>query len=131
MSGAGYLATPWPGEDGGPQRLQFSRSAASLGLRPGEKLRCVSRRTWMSTMTLLGAPGEVYLLTHSVLRARLGLATTACVERIDPQSLKTVCRSPRLAGGPMWPGGMALHRNGDLYVVYGRYLHRLNRACEP
>ena len=131
MSGAGYLATPWPGEDGGPQRLQLARSAASLGLRAGEKLRSVSRRTWMSTMTLLGAPGEVYLLTHSALRAKVGLATTACVERIDPQSLKTVCRSPRLAGGPMWPGGMALHRNGDLYVVYGRYLHRLNRACEP
>jgi hypothetical protein len=131
MSGAGYLATPWPGEDGGPQRLQLARSAASLGLRAGEKLRSVSRRTWMSTMTVLGAPGEVYLLTHSALRAKVGLATTACVERIDPQSLKTVCRSPRLAGGPMWPGGMALHRNGDLYVVYGRYLHRLNRACEP
>ena len=131
MSGAGYLATPWPGEDGGPQRLQLARSAASLGLRAGEKLRSVSRRTWMSTMTLLGAPGEVYLLTHSALRAKVGLATTACVERIDPQSLKTVCRSPRLAGGPMWPGGMALHRNGDLYVVYGRYLHRLNRDCEP
>ena len=31
----------------------------------------------------------------------------------------------------MWPGGMAIHRNGDLYVVYGRYAHRLNRACEP
>ncbi|MEI6600885.1 MAG: hypothetical protein WCN21_10445, partial [Comamonadaceae bacterium] len=131
MSGAGYLATPWPGEDGGPQRLQVARGAAILGLRRGEQLRSVSRRTWMSTMTLLGAPGEVYLLTHSVLRAKLGLATTACVERIDPQSLKTVCRSPRLSGGPMWPGGMALHRNGDLYVVYGRYLHRLNRDCEP
>ena len=22
----------------------------------------------------------------------------------------------------MWPGGMAVHRNGDLYVAYGRYL---------
>ncbi len=31
----------------------------------------------------------------------------------------------------MWPGGMALHRNGDLFVVYGRHAHRLNRACEP
>ena len=64
MSGAGYLATPWPGEDGGPQRLQVARGAAILGLRRGEQLRSVSRRTWMSTMTLLGAPGEVYLLTH-------------------------------------------------------------------
>jgi hypothetical protein len=26
---------------------------------------------------------------------------------------------------------MAIHRNGDLYVVYGRYAHRLNRGCEP
>lgn len=31
----------------------------------------------------------------------------------------------------MWPGGMAVHCNGDLYVVYGRNLHRLNRDCEP
>ena len=131
MSASGYLATPWPGEDGGPQRLQIPRSGAALGLRAGEKLGCISRRTWMSTMTLLGAPGEVYLLTHSALRARLGLPTTACVERIDAQSLKTLDRSPRLAGGPMWPGGMALHRNGDIYVVYGRYLHRLDRACQP
>ena len=131
MNTSGYLATPWPGEDGGPQRLQLPRAGLALGLRAGEKLRCTSRRTWMSTMTLLGAPGEVYLLTHSVLRAKLGLPTTACVERIDAQSLKTLERSPRLAGGPMWPGGMALHRNGDLYVVYGRYLHRLDRACQP
>jgi hypothetical protein len=131
MNQSGYLATPWPGEDGGPQRLQLPQGVAALGLRAGEQLRYVSRRTWMSTMTLLGAPGEVYLLTHSVLRAKLGLPTTACVERIDPLTLKTIERSPLLAGGPMWPGGMALHRNGDLYVVYGRYLHRLNRACEP
>ena len=131
MSAPGYLATPWPGEDGGPQRLQVPHGATAPGLRAGEKLHAISRRTWMSTMTLLGEPGEVYLLTHSVLRAKLGLPTTACVERIDAQSLQTIERSPRLAGGPMWPGGMALHRNGGLYVVYGRYLHRLDRACQP
>jgi hypothetical protein len=131
MSQTGYLATPWPGEDGGPQRLQAPHGAAALGLHAGEKLTCVSRRTWMSTMTVLGAPGEVYLLTHTVLRAKLGLPTTACVERIDPLTLKTLARSPRLAGGPMWPGGMAIHRNGHIYVVYGRYLHRLDRNCQP
>lgn len=80
-------------------------------------------------MTVLGAPGEVYLLTHSALRARLGLPTTSCVELINPETLKIQARSPRLPGGPMWPGGMAIHRNGDLYVVYGRYAHRLNRDC--
>jgi hypothetical protein len=132
--GGGYFASPWPGEDGGPQRLQIPPEsgdpAGGLSLGPGERLGCVTRSTLMSTMTVLGAPGEVYLMTHSAIRGRLGLPTTACVERIHPLTLKTVARSPRLAGGPVWPGGMAVHRNGDLYVAYGRYLHRLSRRCE-
>jgi hypothetical protein len=131
MSGLGYFDSPWPGEDGGPQRLQVPRHGSGLALQPGERLDCVTRNTVLSTMTVLGAPGEVYLLTHSALRARLGLPTTSCVERIDPLTLKTIERSPRLAGGPMWPGGMAVHRNGDIHVVYGRYAHRLDRACQP
>ncbi|MEI6733129.1 MAG: hypothetical protein WCK94_04120 [Comamonadaceae bacterium] len=131
MSHPGYLATPWPGEDGGPNRLQAVHISTDLALGEGEKLSFTRRRTLLSTMTLLGAPGEVYLLTHSAIRARLGFATTSRVELIDPLTLKTIHRSPRLTGGPMWPGGMALHRNGDLYVVYGRYLHRLDRACQP
>lgn len=130
MIGSGYFASPWPGEDAGPQRLQQPRSGAGLMLRPGEQLACVTRNTLLSTMTVLGAAGEVYLLTHSALRARLGLATTSCVERIDPLTLQTLCCSPRLPGGPMWPGGMAVHRSGDVYVVYGRYAHRLDRACQ-
>lgn len=135
MRASGYFLSPWPAEDGGPQRLQTAMAgsgvAAGLMLQPGERLQCVTRNTLMSTMTVLGSPGEVYLLQHSALRAQIGLPTTACVEKIDPISLKTIVRSPRLAGGPMWPGGMAVHCNGDLYVVYGRYLHRLNRNCEP
>lgn len=131
MNALGYLPSPWPGEDGGPERMQVPRSGSGLALRDGEKLGCVTRNTLMSTMTVLGAPGEVFLLTHSAIRAKLGLPTTACVELIDAQTLRTVCRSPRLRGGPMWPGGMAIHRNGNLYVVYGRYAHRLNRACAP
>ena len=129
MNESGYLASPWPGEDGG-QRLQTPHSSAGLALRSGEQLACTTRNTLLSTMTVLGAPGEVYLLTHSALRARLGLATTSCVEQIDPVTLKTLHRSERLAGGPMWPGGMAIHRNGSLYVVYGRHAHRLDRACK-
>ncbi len=128
---SGYLASPWPCEDGGPERLQAPLSGAGLGLRPGEKLHCVTRNTLFSTMTVLGAPGEVYLLTHQALRARIGLPTSARVELIDPLTLRTLCHSPRLAGGPMWPGGMAIHNNGSLYVVYGRYAHQLDRACAP
>ena len=128
---SGYLDSPWPAEDAGAQRLQQPRFGAGLGLRGGETLRATTRRTVMSTMTVLGAPGEVYLLTHAALRAQLGLPTTACVEQIDPVTLRPRHRSPRLRGGPMWPGGMAIHRNGDVYVVYGRWAHRLNRRCAP
>lgn len=131
MSGLGYLDSPWPSEDGGPQRLQTPCSGTALGLLSGqERLGCVTRNTLLSTMTVLGAPGEVYLLTHSALRAHIGLSTTSCVEQIDPLTLKTKHRSPRLAGGPMWPGGMAIHASGDIHVVYGRHAHRLSRRCE-
>ena len=125
----GYLNTPWPAEDGGPARLQSVGGGAWLGLRAGERLACTRRATLLSTMTVLGPAGEVYLLTHSALRSHLGLPTTACVERIDPLSLQTQQRSPRLAGGPMWPGGMALHACGELIVVYGRHAHRLGLDC--
>ena len=134
MNSGGYFASPWPGEDGGPQRLQTAATGQgltqALALQTGERLACTTRRTLLSTMTVLGAPGQVYLLTHSALRAKLGLPTTACVEKIDPINLQTQVQSPRLRGGPMWPGGMALHRQGDLFVVYGRYLHRLSPDCE-
>jgi hypothetical protein len=131
MTGLGYFNSPWPSEDGGPQRLQRAERGVGLGLAAGDVLQATTRRTLMSTMTVLGAPGEVYLLTHSALRAQIGLPTTARVEMIDPVSLRTLHRSPRLKGGPMWPGGMAIHRNGDIFAVYGHYAHRLSRQCEP
>ncbi len=126
----GYFNSPWPAEDGGAARLQAPRQGSGLHLQPGEQLRCVTRNTLLSTMTVLGHPGDVFLLTHSALRSHVGLPTTACVERIDPLTLSTMASSPRLPGGPMWPGGMAVHRNGDLYVVYGCFAHRLNSDCE-
>ena len=128
---SGYFNSPWPAEDGGPARLQVPCGSPELALQPGETLGCTTRNTLLSTMTVLGDPGEVFLLTHSALRAHIGLPTTSCVERIDPITLKTLSRSPRLPGGPMWPGGMAVHRNGNLVVVYGRYAHLLQRDCTP
>ncbi|MDH7972396.1 hypothetical protein QH494_09400 [Sphingomonas sp. AR_OL41] len=126
---SGYCPGPWPAEDGGPQRLAIPAQGAGFTVTPGERLAVTTRRTMISTMTVLGDPGEVYLLTHSALRARIGLSTTARVERIDPLTLETIARSARLPGGPMWPGGVAVHGNGDLYVVYGRWAHRLDRHC--
>jgi hypothetical protein len=129
VPGSGYLDTPWPAEDGGAARLQVPNGVAGLGLRPGERLLATAVTRVMSTMTVLGAPGEVYLLTHSALRARWGRPTSCRVSRIDPITLAPAAMSPRLPGGPMWPGGMAVHANGDLYVVYGRWAHRLDRNC--
>lgn len=126
---AGYYASPWPAEDAGPARLQACTTARGFAVQEGRRLHSTSRNTTLSTMTVLGDPGEVYLLTHSALRSNFGLPTTSCVERIDPITLATLESSGRLPGGPMWPGGLAVHRNGDLYVVYGRYAHRLNRHC--
>jgi hypothetical protein len=79
-------------------------------------------------MPVLREPGEVYVQGNTP--PGLG-ETTAWVERIDPESLATVGRSPDLAGGPFWPGGVAVHANGDLYVTHGRWCHRLDPDCRP
>ena len=129
MQPTGYFDSPWPCEDAGPARLQTATNASSLNLKAGASLQATSRRTHLCTMTVLGAPGEVFLMTHSVLRSHLGLSTSANVSLIDPITLKTVRQSIPLAGGPMWPGGMAVHANGSLIVVYGRYAHKLDRQC--
>ena len=52
------------------------------------------------------------------------------VERLDPESLGTSPRPPRLPGGKYWPGGIAAHRNGDLHMVFGRWAHRLSPGLE-
>jgi len=127
---SGYFDSPWPCEDAGPARLQSPHGAAGFNLQAHETLQATSRRTHLSTMTVLGAPGEVFLLTHSVLASHIGLATSAQLQLIDPQTLKARKKSPRLPGGPMWPGGMAVLGNGLVLVVYGRYAHLLNRQCE-
>ncbi len=124
----GYWPGRWPCEDGGPRRLQSVPDPKALAEPASLRLAATSRRRLMTTMTVLGDPGELFLLTHQALRSRIGLPTTAQVERIDPLTLRPLARSPRLDGGPIWPGGMAVHRNGDLYIVYGRYIHRLDRA---
>ena len=122
----GYFTSPWAAEDSGPARLASTSAPAPSLNAP---LARTTRRTLMSTMTVLGAPGDVFLLTHSVLGSNFGLPTSARVERIDPITLAPLARSPQLPGGPMWPGGVAVHANGDLYTVYGRFAHRLDRDC--
>jgi len=81
----------------------------------------VSRTDPLVTMVVTRDPGEVYLLRNG-----MGPDVTCSVERVDPDTLDTVADSGPLAGGPMWPGGLAAHANGSLYVVFGDHAHRLS-----
>lgn len=122
----GYFDSPWPGEDGGPRRQMIPRSPG-LGLQPDETLEVVTRAAPFGCMPILRSSGEVYVQGNAPPSAE----TTAWVESIDPESLVTRRRSPDLAGGPFWPGGMLAHQNGDLYVTFGRWCHRLDPDCRP
>jgi hypothetical protein len=81
----------------------------------------------MSCMTIVREPGEVFVQGNS----GPGLGTTGWVERIDPETLDALRRSPDLPAGPFWPGGIAAHANGALYATYGRWCHRLDLDCAP
>ncbi|MGZ4715098.1 MAG: hypothetical protein ACXWCB_00200 [Acidimicrobiales bacterium] len=120
----GYWSSRWPAEDGGPLRRQLPHRGPSLDLQPGEALHVESREAMLATMVVLRDPGEVYLLRHTA-----GDGAVAWVERIDPVTLEPIERSPDLPGGPMWPGGLAAHANGSIYVVFGRHAHRLAPDC--
>ena len=127
----GYYPSPWSGEDGGPQRLQAVSGLPGLDIQAGEELRVkASRRLSTGNMVVLRNPGEVYLMHVDTLRDKLGLHCYSHVEKLDPDTLKPLKKSPRLAGGTWWPGGFCAHRNGDLYVTFGRWTHRLNSDCE-
>jgi len=81
-------------------------------------------------MAVLRAPGEVFVLRHTLGRRPLRDPTAAWLERIDPLTLEPTACSPRLPAGPFWPGGVIAHANGCLYVVYGRFCHRLSAELE-
>ncbi len=80
-------------------------------------------------MVILREPGEVFALRHSAGPQMLARPAIGWVEQVDPESLDVVTRSPDLAAGPFWPGGLAAHANGSLYTVFGRWCHRLAPDC--
>jgi hypothetical protein len=108
----------WRSEDGGPQRRQLA--PGGLRLRPGDALAVTTRVAPVTTMVVGGAGGELYLLRHTP-----GEPATALVERIDPVTLEPLASSPELAAGPVWPGGLGVHPDGALHVVFGEHAHRL------
>jgi hypothetical protein len=123
---AGYWSGPWPGEDGGPRRLGVPASASPVpSIRTGGPVDVLSRTDPLVTMVVTRDPGEVFLLRNG-----MGPDVTCSVERVDPDTLATLSDSGPLAGGPMWPGGLAAHANGSLYVVFGKHAHRLSADLE-
>ncbi len=119
----GYWPSPWPAEDGGPARRQ-TPAPGTPPLAAGP-LVATNRPVFMGCMPILRDPGEVYLQGHTPGSPE----STAWVERIDPHSLQPLQRSPDLPGGRPWPGGLAAHANGSLYVTFGRWCHRLAPDC--
>src|SRR5262249_39974810 len=76
-------------------------------------------------------PGELYALRHGMpLRGPRSTPVDAWVERLEPADLSVTAASPRLPGGPYWPGGIAAHACGDLHMVFGRWPPRLSPDLE-
>lgn len=123
MSDTASLVSVWAAEDGGPRREQTVPGA--LG---ASRLELAAHRDAVgTTMVVLGAPGEVFVLRHTLGRRPLRDPHTVWIERVDPQTLEPLERSPDLPAGPFWPGGCAVHPSGDLHVVAGNHAHRLGR----
>ncbi len=131
--GEGYWPRPWTCEDGGPRRWGCADGIAGLGIEPGEGLEVAAARDAFATGMLIHRDaGELFALRHGVpLRGPQAGPVQAWVERLDPATLAVTAYSPRLPGGPFWPGGIAAHANGDLIVVFGRWAHRLSPGLEP
>lgn len=114
----------WSTEDGGARRPQWV-DGARLAIAAGESLQVTSRLMMVVTMVVIASPDEVFVLCHTG-----GDDAVSWVERVHPETLETLATSEHLAGGPAWPGGIAVHPNGDLYVVFGNHAHRLNRSLQ-
>ncbi|CAB5129635.1 unannotated protein [freshwater metagenome] len=116
-----YWKSSWAGEDGGPRRLQRARNAVIPTISADSQLDVTSRDAPALTMAIVGPNDELFLQ-----RIMPGPAAISWVEKIDPITLEVIAQSEQLAGGPLWPGGLAAHANGSLYVVFGNHAHRLS-----
>jgi hypothetical protein len=123
-----YWPQPWTCEDGGPRRWGSAPGLTGLGLKPGERLEVAAVHEAFATDALVRRdPGELYALRHGIpLRGIQSAPVEAWAERLDPETLEVTASTPRLPGGPYWPGGIAAHANGDLHMVFGRWAHRLS-----
>jgi hypothetical protein len=113
----------WAFEDGGPQRTQLV--PGTLGAASA-RLEVTTRIAPVTTMVVGGPDGDVYLLRHTP-----GTPSASVVERIDPVTLEPLATSPELPAGPTWPGGIGVHPDGGIHVVFGNHAHRLDADLRP
>jgi len=123
---ASYRPGPWPGEDGGASRPQFAtmdsdRDATTFAVPPGGGITVTPRFAPVAQMAVTRDEGELFLLLTTPDPA----GPIPYVERIDPVSLEPLATSVHLPTGPNWPGSIAAHANGSLYVVANNHAHRL------
>ena len=126
-----YWPRPWTCEDGGPRRLGAPDGQAGIGLTAGERLELAAVRDVAGCgMLIRREPGELYVLRHELPRRPQGPPVRSWVERLDARTLAPLAATPRLPGGPFWPGGLAAHACGDLHLVFGHWAHRLSADLE-
>lgn len=127
LTGAGaYWPMPWSGEDGGPRRLCRPEGQSGLDLKAGENLKLAAfRDTFAVDMLIRRDEGELYALRHDMPKGDpLAGNCEGWVEKLDPETLQPVTVTPRFPAGRYWPGGIAAHANGDIYMVFGRWARR-------
>ncbi len=132
MPGA-YWPQPWSCEDGGPQRQCWAEGVRGLAIAAGERLELAAVLDAYGTdMVIRREPGELFALRHGMPLDGPNASPVECwVERLHPDTLAALASSPRLPGGPYWPGGIAAHASGDLHMVFGCWAHRLSSELEP
>lgn len=118
----GYASSHWPAEDGGPTRQQRPHGVAG-GHGPNARSGRLAavRQAPVLVMAVFGDAGQLY-----VLRNTIGPEAVSWVEELDPLTLEEHRRSPDLALGPFWPGGLAVLGDGSVLVIQGRWAHRLS-----
>ncbi|MFT4570337.1 MAG: hypothetical protein ACI8TX_002603 [Hyphomicrobiaceae bacterium] len=124
----GLFDSAWPAECGGPRRQKAPRSPG-LDIQPGESLKATLKENgrW-NVMFVQREPGQLYLLSGGMFGEQ---PAPGRVERVDPITLEVTAASPDLpSGGHVWCGAVLVHANGDLYVVNGSYMHRLDPDCQ-
>jgi len=106
---SGYWPRPWTAEDGGPRRHGSAAGVPGLGVRSGERLRVAAvHQAFASCALVRRDPGELYLLRHTApLRGSQRSRVQVWVERLDPETLAVLGRTPKLPAGPRLPGSRA------------------------